>query len=117
MNRKPAFIRFGNLGPCVVYPVSIHVGGRTWEEKEILVPVQAWRDGKRKFGFYEGYGVTVDQYAVSEKVEKSVARAVVACLRFFQIGNEIRQLMARIHDLESMTHAMGEEYDFEQGGW
>lgn len=41
MYRKPSFTWWDGLGRCVIYPVSVHVSGRQWDEKNILVPLQA----------------------------------------------------------------------------
>lgn len=112
MNRKPEFILWDGLGPCVVYPVSVHVCGRTWMDKNILVPVKAWLNGKRAFGYFEGHGVSLPEYTVSGKVEQSLTRAVVDCKRLFAVKSEICQLVDNIRELEDLMHFMGEAYCF-----
>ena len=39
MCRKPSFTWWDGLGRCVIYPVSVHVSGRQWDEKNILNPL------------------------------------------------------------------------------
>lgn len=36
MCRKPSFTWWDELGRCVIYPVSVHVSGRQWDEKNII---------------------------------------------------------------------------------
>lgn len=79
MYRKPSFTWWDGLGRCVIYPVSVHVSGRQWDEKNILVPLQ---EGVRKFGFVDSYGVTLPEYTITPKVEKGLSDAVAACESF-----------------------------------
>lgn len=111
MYRKPSFTRWGNYGPCVIYPVSIHVSGRQWEEKEILVPLRAWREGVRKFGFVDGFGVTQPEYAVTPKVEKSLTNAILACYSFYCKLEEMLKLQKELDDMRETLNNMSHNYD------
>ena len=37
MDRKPSFTWWDGLGRCVIYPVSVHVSGRQWDENIIHI--------------------------------------------------------------------------------
>ena len=109
--RKPSFTQWDNLGPCVIYPVSVHVNGRQWEDKNILVPLQAWREGIRKFGFVNSFGVTPPEYTVTPKVEKSLINVILACHSFYKKLEEMRRLQDELDDMRDKLNAMGHSYE------
>lgn len=103
--RKPYFFS-GMSGMCVQYPVSVHIDGRKWEDKWILVPLRAWRDGVRTFGFVDCVG----QYTVSGKVEKSVAKAVMDCYVYIKKLEEYHRMQEELQEMRESIENMGEHY-------
>lgn len=111
-NRVPSFTYWGNLGLCVIYPVSIHVSGRQWEDKSILVTLKAWDEGIRCFGFADSFGVTQPEYVPSPKVEKSIQKAVDDCRLWDERMTHLCQLNAQVREMKALLGDMLNEYDF-----
>lgn len=111
-NRVPAFTLWDGFGPCVIYPVSCHVSGRNWEDKEILVPLKSWDKGTRCFGFVGNGGVTWPEYIPSPKVEKSLQKAVEDCRIWDKRMNRLYELRQDLGWLEEDLRHMLKDYDF-----
>lgn len=111
MDCKPSFTWWDGLGRCVIYPVSVHVSGRQWDEKSILVPVQAWQEGVRKFGFVDARGVTSPEYTVTPKVEKGLSDAVAACESFYDSVKEMRRIQYELNRIRSKMDDMSYDYN------
>lgn len=111
MDHKPSFAWWDGLGRCVIYPVSVHVSGRQWDEKSILVPLQAWQEGVRKFGFVDVRGVTSPEYTVTPKVEKGLSDAVAACESFYDSVKEMRRIQYELNRMRSKMDDMSHDYN------
>lgn len=111
MDSKPSFAWWDGLGRCVIYPVSVHVSGRKWDEKSILVPLQAWHEGVRKFGFVDVRGVTSPEYTVTPKVEKGLSDAVAACESFYDSMKEMRRIQYELNRIRSKMDDMSYDYN------
>ena len=110
--RVPSFTLWGDLGPCVIYPVSVHVSGRQWEDKNILVPLCEWDKGIRVFGFLEHGGRTWPEYEPSAKVEQNIQKAVNDCRIWDKKMEQRYQLRQDLHWLEEDFANMLKDYDF-----
>lgn len=98
--RKPEFTRtWGFMGPCVIYPVSVHVGGRQWEHRMILVSVKAYEEGVRAFPYVTVAGTTVERHAVSAKVERKLDEAVRTCKEYFRKLDELHAVQKRLVEI------------------
>lgn len=114
MNQRPVFSYFDNprIGKCMYYPVSIHIDGRQWGEKFIVVSLKAWDEGVRKFGFFDGAGVTYPEYVPSAKVERSIAKAVADAKEYFAKMDKIRQLQEELRNTKDELRDMLNDYEF-----
>lgn len=111
-NRVPSFTYWGNLGLSVIYPVSVHISGRQWEDKNILVTLKAWDEGVRKFGFVDSFGVTQPEYVPSPKVEKGLQKAVDDCRIWDERMTRFCMLNAQVREMKALLGDMLNEYDF-----
>lgn len=98
--RKPEFTRtWASMGPCVIYPVSVHVDGRRRENRMILVSVKTYEEGVRVFPYVSAAGTTVEKYAVSAKVEQALDEAVRACKEYFRKLDELHAVQKRLVEI------------------
>ena len=114
MNQRPTFMNFdgSRTGWCVLYPVDIHIAGRQWEEKLIVVPLKEWDIGMRKFGFLVHCGVTTPSYVPSPKVERSISKAVADMKEYLKKLVKLRQLQEELRSTKDELHDMLNDYEF-----
>ena len=71
------------------------------------MPLQAWREGIRKFEFERGFG----EYTVTPKVERALTEAVMACHSYYCKLNELRRLYEEVCGLRETLGDMSSNYD------
>ena len=114
MNQRPTFMHFdgSRTGWCVLYPVEIHIAGRQWEEKLIVVPLNEWDIGVRKFRFFTRCGVTAHCYVPSPKVERSISKTVADMKEYLKKLGKLRQLQDELRSTKDELHDMLNDYEF-----
>lgn len=103
MDLKPIYETTWSCGPSLIYRVSVNIGGRNWEERDVLVPVVGFMQGQRTFGYLNGYGAGLPEHKVTQKMAARIEQDIAKIHEWQSLKREYDELMKRVVTLrESM---------------
>ena len=108
--RTPIYTQSWNCGPAIIYPVSVCLHGRSWEDREILVPIDRWNAGERTFGFVNAHGAGLPEYTVTQKVAAGIQHAVDSVGAFEIAAREYYAAAERAEVLRDVMRAIAENF-------
>lgn len=95
MNRKPQFVNFCWVGPSIIYPVTVNVGGRQWEDREIVVPLKEWRAGERTFYYRVSEGGFATRYTCTPKVCAGIQHTIETINAYWEAAQAYKMATER----------------------